>query len=158
MSASVNIPGEPLVELNKRGVAVILYGLASVFVLGGIGGAVIGMYWTLALIVVSPLMFWVAHSLGSQRLVVSSEGVYHVSGRGFAQTPQLVASARWQNIDTVELEKRRSTSSSGSSTSYTLVFSPGEEKPLRYLIGIPNNKKLAALVRVCKQRDVATVL
>ena|GEM_PF-3339312 len=158
MSASVNIPGEPLVELTKRGVAMILHGMASVFVIAGIGGAVIGMYWTLALIPVSPLMFWVAHSLSSQRLVVGSEGVYHVNGRGFAQPPQLVASARWQNIDTVELETKHKTSSNGSSTSYTLVFSPGEEKPLRYLIGIPNRKKLAALARVCKQRDVVTVL
>lgn len=149
------IAGSPLVQLDKRGVALFAYGQGLVFLVGGIVGVLLGYYVAGFATLIAPLLLWFGRSLSATRLVFTTQGVYHVRGRGFAQTPQLVQSVEWPSIRSVKLVTETKSSGNRRSTSHTLVFERGnDEPPFRYLVGLVQTKRLVAVAQACKERNI----
>lgn len=156
-------------ELNKLTVGRIMAGMGLLFTAAGIAFVVqpgrfaqllgdepvIAVAMGIVFAVVGMFVVWMARSIMAERLLVTTEGVYHVSGGGPSQHQRVVAQAPWKHITKLELVVKRNSGSGGrSSTSYTLVFERRDEKPLRYLVGIPSRKKLEQLRALCEERAI----
>lgn len=118
-------------ELNERSVGPILLGMSLLFSGTGVALPFFGMYWPIALAAVGPFLVWIALNLLSERLTVTTEGVYHLQGRGLIPRPQIEDAATWDQITGVELKVKLETNSTGPSRSYTLVFDRPGAQPLR---------------------------
>jgi hypothetical protein len=169
VSSLNQISGEPLMELNKLTVARIMVGMGLIFAAAGIAFVVqpgrfarlLGSETALAIAmgvvfaVVGMFVVWMARSVMAERLLVTTEGVYHVKGHGPSQQQHVVAEAPWSRITKLELVVKRESAAGGrTSMSYTLVFERRDDKPLRYLVGIPSRKKLQQIRALCEERAI----
>lgn len=148
MSGPPPVTGEPLVVLDKRKIALVMYIQAGLFFAGGTVAAALGYLQGLFAIIPVPLLVFFGRSVGSNKLIVTDDGAYHIRGN------KLMGSTSWDGVDGVKLVTERKSSGSSSSTSHTLVFSRGDEKPFKYLVGWRQRDRLATLARVCKDRGV----
>jgi hypothetical protein len=111
------IPGEPMMELNKVGVGRIMVAMGLLFSAAGIAfvvqprrfaeasgaeSAIVIVMGTI-FVLVGLFVVWMARSIMRERLFVTTEGIYHVDGRGPSQRTRLVAEAPWTDITELEL-------------------------------------------------------
>ena len=153
----LDIPGDELVTLDKKRIAFLLWGQASVMFIGGVEATLLGYYIGILIAAVALPLIMFGRMLGTTRLVATTEGVYHVRAKGVSATPMVVAKRAWSEISEVSLVSKTSGSGSRQSTSHTLVFECKDGKPLRYLTGWPQTDRIAVLAAQCKQRGIALV-
>ena len=150
-----SVRGRLLLSIDKRIPGIILAVVAVAFFGGGITAAIAGQLWAIFLVVLSPVLFWMGLSLAAERLTVTTEGVYHLQGVGVAQRSEVRDAVTWSAIEQVKLEVKRTRGANNqSSTEYTLIFARGEEKPLKYLAGLPTKAQLDALRALCEERGI----
>jgi hypothetical protein len=172
MSDRPTVTGEFLHDLNKRGVGLVMLVIVAVFaVVGGVlllgadmlvgpGEGTLGLRGTglLFLVLLCPLVAILALGVMQERLVATTDGIFHVDGNGWSKA-RVKDAVRWEDLARLRLEILRTRKGNRPSTSYYLVFeraSGGE--PLRYLVGIPHGAALEALGEVCKERGVPVML
>lgn len=148
--------GAVLLELGNRGSARFILGYGVVFALGGV---VVASFRgdVLPLVTVAPLPFfiWMSRRLGRRRIVFTTTGVLCAGGGG---SPELDDFVPWETILRVTFVTKKHRMSDGTpSYAFSLSFERGEAESVRYPFpSRPSDETLAAIVRMCSERDVAT--